>query len=99
MDESDLIKSLMELNKGDIVDFEEHGACIVNAIGDVPEHDREVNLYLLYKPGVFNKDIIYKKIVLKESDFLENNPARDLNIRRLDKKDYSGWKYLEIKRV
>ena len=93
----DLIKSVDELDLGDVVDFEEHGPCIVGGIGDIPEHDKEVSLYPIYKPTISNNNLSYNRISLKEGDFQRN--LQDLNITKLDKNQYFGWKYLAIKRV
>lgn len=79
------IKTLDELAQGDVVDVGH--PYVVAAIGEVPEHEKEVSLLQLYHPNVLNSRIDYCQRTIKESEL------KDLIIKKLKKEDYSGWKY------
>jgi len=92
------IKSLDELRLGDVVEVKgviHSGLYVVEAIGDVPEHEREVLLHPIHCPETPHSEIDYHRTVLKDP-ILEF--AR-LELLKKDKKIYSGWKYVGIKMV
>ncbi len=92
------IKSLDELEQGDVVSFEIRprtrvSSFIVEAIGEVPKHEKEVLLLQLYPPHLQNSEVKYDPITIKESEL---NNAK---IEKLKREDYSGWKYLTVARI
>lgn len=98
-DEIQPIKSLDELETGDIVMINGniYGLHIVTAIGDVPEHELEVVLHQIHCPETHDSEIDYHRTVL-------NNPLNidgdiPLSITRMKKQDYAGYKYAGIKKV
>ncbi len=101
------IKSLDELEKGDIVDFlQTHprgigGPHIIAAIGDVPEHEREVLLHPIHCPECPDdyNGIRYERKIIHESELDSQSPGLKFELRRKNRSDYKGWKYAEIKMI
>ncbi len=85
------IKSLDELQVGDVVDIRgiiAGGPHIVEAIGDVPQHEREVVLHPIHCSECPDSEIYYHRTVL-------NNPLNmdgdiSISITRMNKHDYAG---------
>ena len=93
------IKSLDELQQGDVVEVKGiigDGPYVVEAIGDVPQHEREVVLHPIHCPECPDSQISYLRRNL--SDSLIKNSGR-ISLTRLNKADYAGWKYAGIRMV
>jgi len=92
------IKSLDELKQGDVVHIrvvagESLGPHIISAIGEVPEHEKEVSLQQLYLPDTQNSKISYFPKTVKESQLDESE------MKKLRSEDYKGWRYKTIQVV
>jgi hypothetical protein len=88
------IRSLDELSKGDVVMSDADRPYVVHAIGDVPEHEKEVVLCRLIEPrknyNALTDEMQYPTLCLNESDLVQENKIR---IHKENSADYSGWKY------
>lgn len=99
------IKSLDELEKGDVVDLLQTfpkgigGLYIVAAIGEVPEHEKEVLLHPIYCPECPDDfhDIRYERKTIQESQISNRGPGRKFELAKKNRRDYTGWKYIAIK--
>ena len=88
-----IIKSLDELSEGDVVHINPHkkGCYIVVGIGEVPEHEKEVLLTKLIPPQELQK-ANYSSVTVKESQVDKVH-----RLTKLNKSDYSGWKYFSVR--
>lgn len=87
-----VIKSIDDLTQGDVVNLGIQGPYVVAAIGDVPEHPKEVCVRRLYPSGQANQKII-GEIIFRQAD-LER-----LGVEKKDRAEYRGWEYLSVKRL
>lgn len=89
------IKSLDELKEGDVVEVKHSpnnlSIYAVRAIGEVPEHEREILLSRLYSPEKKDSEIEFRGLTIRESDLT------NLNITKHEREEYKGWRYLSVK--
>ena len=94
------IKSLDELQQGDIVQDESYGPCIVHAIGEVPEHPKEALLHPLFFPSVQGNFIKQTNVTIRESG--PSNPQNEIYSLKhtpliKEPQKYAGWQYKSSK--
>ena len=94
------IKSLDELETGDItkvLGIIEGGLYIVVSIGEVPGHEREAVLHPIYCPECpdSHTDIKYSRVDIFEQQVLDSG----IQLQKMRREDYKGWKYVGIKTV
>ena len=93
VEEIQAIKSLDELEQGEIVGLEKHRSrqfsFIVESIGEIPEHEKEVLLRGLYPPSTPSSEVRYDSVTVRESE-LESVRILKTGI---EKKNYEGWQY------
>ena len=94
------IKSLDELSIGDVVRVKNSirdGIYIVDAIGDVPEHEKEIVLNPIHCVECPDSQVDYYRKVVHEGD-LEHGQSR-LQLTKVNREDYKNWRYAGLKSV
>ena len=89
---SNKIKSMDDLRAGDVVLFNKDYPYLVHAIGEVPEHEREVLLLRLYEPGLkgnITGTNVKREINLNETELFS------IDFEKVERSGYIGWKYFE----